>query len=69
MIGQVWRGSAGEYQADEWAGVRGSAGEYQADERRVSLEYFSGKNTGVSCHFLLQGELPDPGIESSSPAL
>ena len=21
MIGQVWRGSAGEYQADEWAGV------------------------------------------------
>ena len=29
MSGQVSRGSAGEYQADE----RGSAGEYQADER------------------------------------
>ena len=42
MSGQVSRGSAGEYQADERAGVaglmsgqvsRGSAGEYQADER------------------------------------
>ena len=49
MSGQVSRGSAGEYQADEQAGVagaqlesirkmskqvsRGSAGEYQSDER------------------------------------
>ena len=33
MSGQVSRGSAGEYQADERAGVAGSAGEYQADER------------------------------------
>ncbi len=47
MSGQVSRGSAGEYQADERAGVaqlasirlmsgqvsRGSAGEYQANER------------------------------------
>ena len=41
MSGQVSRGSAGEYQTDEQAGVarlsgqvsRGSAGEYQADER------------------------------------
>ena len=48
MSGQVSRGSAGEYQADERAGVaaqlasirlmsrqvsRGSAGEYQADEQ------------------------------------
>ena len=33
---------------------------------------FSGKNTGVGCHFLLQGNLPDPGIEPislASPAL
>ena len=22
---------------------------------------FSSKNTGVGCHFLLQGNLPDPG--------
>ena len=22
-----------------------------------------GKNTGVGCHFLLQGDLPDPGIK------
>ena len=32
MSGQVSRGSAREYQADERAGVAGSAGEYQADE-------------------------------------
>ena len=34
--------------------------------------YFSGKNTGVGCHFLLQGNLPDQGIELeslASPAL
>ena len=28
-----------------------------------------GKNTGVSCHALLQGGLPDPGIEPGSPLL
>ena len=31
-----------------------------------------GKDTGVACHFLLQGHLPDPGIEPVSllsPAL
>ena len=28
-----------------------------------------GKNTGVGCHFLLQGNLPDPGIEPRSLAL
>ena len=27
---------------------------------------FYSKNTGVGCHFLLQGNLPDPGIK---PAL
>ena len=27
-----------------------------------------GKNTGMGCHFLLQG-LPHPGIERASPAL
>ena len=27
------------------------------------------KITGVGCHFLLQGNLPDPGAESGSPAL
>ena len=30
MSGQVWRGSAGEYQADERQVWRGSACEYQA---------------------------------------
>ena len=28
-----------------------------------------GRNTGVACHSLLQGDLPDPGIEPRSPAL
>ena len=28
-----------------------------------------GKNTGVGCHALLQGNLPDPGIELESLAL
>ena len=30
---------------------------------------FPGKNTGVGCHFLLQGNLPNPGIKPLSPAL
>ena len=28
-----------------------------------------GKNTALGSHFLLQGQLPDPGIEPMSPAL
>ena len=28
---------------------------------------FPGKNTGVDCHFLLQGNLPDPGVKPLSP--
>ena len=27
------------------------------------MGFFSGKNTGVSCHFLSQGDLPNLGIE------
>ena len=30
---------------------------------------FPGKNPGVGCHFLLQGDLPDPWIRPMSPAL
>ena len=30
---------------------------------------FPGKDTGVGCHFLLQGIFPTPGIEPLSPAL
>ena len=30
---------------------------------------FPGKNTGAGCHFLLQGNLPSPGMEPASPAL
>ena len=31
--------------------------------------YFPIKNTGEGCHFLLQGNPPNPGIELMSPAL
>ena len=34
-----------------------------------SVHDSSGKNTGVGCHSLLQGNLPDPGIETGSHAL
>ena len=30
---------------------------------------FPGKGTVVGCHFLLQGNLPDPGIKPGSPTL
>ena len=30
---------------------------------------FPGKSTGMACHFLLQGDLPDLGIEPWSPTL
>ena len=30
--------------------------------RSLSSWNFLGKNTGVGCHFLLQGDLPKPGI-------
>ena len=29
---------------------------------------FPGKNTGVGCHAVYQGGLPDPGTERASPA-
>ena len=35
----------------------------------VSAWDFPGKNTEVGCHFLFQGDLPDPEIEPVSPAL
>ena len=35
----------------------------------ISFSIFSGKDTGVGCHFLLQGIFLDPGIKSRSPAL
>ena len=30
---------------------------------------FPSKNTGVGCHFLAPGDLPNPGIEPTSPSL
>ena len=35
----------------------------------LSMGFFSGKNTGVGCHFFLQGDLPGPGLKPTSPAL
>ena len=42
---------------------------YAQPTRLLSPWDSPGKNTGVGGHFLLQGNLPDPGIEPSSPAL
>ena len=42
--------------------------EYIAHQAPLSMD-FPGKNTGVSCHFLHPGDLPNPGIKPSSPAL
>ena len=38
---------------------------YEAPQSRNS----PGKSPGVGCHFLLQGDIPNPGIEPGSPAL
>ena len=38
------------------------------DSRLLFLWNFPGKNTGLGCHSLLQGDLPNPGIEPKSPA-
>ena len=37
--------------------------------RLLCLWDFPGKNTGVDCHFLFQGELPNPGTEPRSLVL
>ena len=41
--------------------------DYSLTARLHCLWNFPGKNTGMGCHFLLQGILPNPGIESMSP--
>ena len=38
-----------------------------AHQSCLSMGFYS-KNTGVGCHFLLQRNLPDPGIKPVSPA-
>ena len=37
-----------------------------AHQAPLSMD-FPGKNTGIGCHFLLQGNLPDPGIKLILP--
>ena len=39
-----------------------------ADQASPSMG-FPGKSTGVGCHFLLQGDVPDPGIDPGFLAL
>ena len=39
------------------------------DLQKQKIVRRGGKNTGVDCHSLLQGELLDPGIKTGSPAL
>ena len=35
----------------------------------LSMRFFPGKNTGVSCQFPSPGDLPNPGIKPRSPTL
>ena len=39
-----------------------------ADQASPSMG-FPGQSTGVGCHFLLQGDVPDPGIDPGFLAL
>ena len=41
--------------------------EFSRQEILLHLWDPPGRNTGVGRHFLLEGNLPDPGIESASP--
>ena len=41
---------------------------YVARQAALSMGFFR-QDTGVDCHFLLQGISPDPGIKPESPAL
>ena len=34
----------------------------------LSVRFFPGKNTGMSCQFPSPGDLPNPGIKPASPA-
>ena len=43
-------------------------GLYVARQAALSMGFFR-RDTGVDCHFLLQGISPDPGIKPESPAL
>ena len=40
-----------------------------AHQAPLSMGFFRQNSRQVRCHFLLQGNLPDPGIEVTSPAL
>ena len=42
---------------------------WAAARRLLSPWDFPGKNAGVGCHFLLQGNLPNPEIKPVSPTL
>ena len=41
----------------------------EACQASLSVEFFSGKNTGVGCHFLLQGIFPTQGSNPRLPCL
>ena len=41
----------------------------QCSHKEVLFFFLIKKNTGVGCHSLLRGNLPNPGIESTPPAL
>ena len=48
--------------------VQLSAAPWTVAPRLLGPWDFPGKNTGVGCRFLIQGNLPDPGMEPVSLA-
>ena len=67
MSKQVSLGSAGEYHADEQAGVRDSAGEYQADEQAGVARFtcrVSGRREG-SCRGAQQASIREMSSQVS----
>ena len=52
---------------NSWRTDHETLGEEKSPGVTRAIEFFPGKNTRVGCHFLLQGNLPNPGIEPMSP--
>ena len=69
--GRAARACRAECQGGE-GGQKASSGDLQRSPVKSSAEHHQRIHTGVSCHGLLQGNLPNPGIEHTllkSPAL
>ena len=57
-----------ESESDSYSVVSDSLWHFgQQPTKLLYLWDFSGKNTGVRCHFLLNGDIPNPEVEPESP--